>query len=95
MQLHPEDKAALLEVHDARREEFLDAKQKADHDLPDFLAKPFRYRFVGDTQELVTFGDDMSADEMLTFAKRVKEMAEAKKFLERHEREMRASGLTV
>jgi glucuronate isomerase len=95
MHLDPEDKAALLEVHAARRDEFLDAKAKADHNLPDFVTKPFRHRFVGDTLELVTFGEDMSADEMLTFAKQVMEMAEAKKVLERQEREMRAAGLTV
>lgn len=95
MELHPEDKAALLGMHSFLRDEFLTAKKKADHDLPDFLAKPFRHRFVGDTMELVTFTEDMSADEMHTFAKKVALMAEMKKCLERQEREMRASGLTV
>lgn len=95
MELHPEDKAALLEMHAARREEFLDAKAKADREIPDFLAKPFRHRFVGDKMELVTFTEDMTSDEMFTLAKRVLEMAECKETLERQEREMRASGLTV
>lgn len=95
MELHPEDKAALLEHHAELREEFLDAKQKADHDLPDFLAKPFRHRFVGDKMELATFTEDMTADEMHAFAKKVELMAEMKKCLERQEREMRAAGLTV
>lgn len=95
MELHPEDKAALLGMHSFLRDEFLDAKQKADHDLPDFLAKPFRHRFVGDTMEMVTFTEDMTADEMHAFARKVEMMADMKKCLERQEREMRASGLTV
>lgn len=95
MELHPEDKAALLEVHAFLREEFLAAKKKADYDLPDFVAQPFRRRFVGDVQELVTFTEDMSSYEMHTFAKKVALMAEMKEQLERQEREMRASGLTV
>ena len=95
MHLDPEDKAALLETHAFLRDEFLAAKKKADYDLPDFLVKPFQHRFVGDKLELVTFGEDMSAGEMHTFAKKVALMAEMKEYLERHEREMRASGLTV
>jgi len=95
MHLDPEDKAALLETHAFLRDEFVAAKKKADHDLPDFVAKPFAHRFVGDTLELVTFNEDMTADEMHAFARKVEMMADMKKCLERQEREMRASGLTV
>ena len=95
MHLDQEDIDAIKGQHAEDRQDFLDAKAKADHEIPDFVTKPFRHRFVDNKIEMVTFTEDLHSDELFAMAKLVLRMAEAKKCLERTEAEAKKQGITL
>lgn len=72
------------------KSEFADAKLKADREIPDYLVSPY-----GRDNGLARFNDKMSSDELFKLAKLIKEMAESKMFLEKHEFKMKKAGLAV
>lgn len=95
MHIDQEDIDAIKSQHAEDIQDFIEAKAKADHEIPDFVTKPFRHRFVGDKIEMVAFADDMSSDEMFAFAKIVERMAEAKQAVERIEAEAKRQGISI
>lgn len=95
MHIDQEDINAMKSQHAEDIQDFIEAKAKVDHEIPDFVTKPFRHRFVGDKMEMVAFADDMSSDELFAFAKLVKQMAEAKQAVERTEAEAKRQGITL
>ena len=95
MHLDQEDIDAIKGRHAEDRQDFLEAKAKVDHEIPDHLAKPFRHRFVGDKMEIASFADDLSSYEMFKLAKLVERMAEAKQSLERTEALAKKQGVAL
>jgi hypothetical protein len=96
MHIDQEDIDAMKSQHAEDRQDFIEAKAKVDHEIPDFVTKPFRHRFVGNNPiEMVAFVDDMSSDELFAFAKLVSQMAEAKQAVERTEAEAKRQGITL
>jgi len=95
MHIDQEDIDAIKSQHAEDIQDFIEAKAKADHEIPDFVTKPFRHRFVDDKIEMVAFADDMSSDDFFKFAKIVERMAEAKQAVERTEAEAKRQGISI
>jgi hypothetical protein len=96
MHIDQEDIDAIKSQHAEDIQDFIEAKAKADHEIPDFVTKPFRHRFVGNNPiEMVAFADDVSSDELFAFAKLVERMGEAKQAVEHTEFAAKQHGITL
>jgi hypothetical protein len=95
MHIDQEDIDAMKSQHAEDRQDFIEAKAKADHEIPDHLAKGFRHRFVGDKIEVASFADDLHSDELFKLAKLIERMAEAKQAMERTEADLKKAGISI
>jgi hypothetical protein len=95
MHIEQEDIDAIKSQHAEDIQDFIEAKAKADHEIPDFVTKPFRHRFIGEQHEVVSFADDMTSDDFFKFAKIVERMAEAKQAVERTAAEAKKHGISI